>query len=50
MNGCVVIRDFKSVPIGRVLAIIPRDNRHEAEQAAQSICDLMNKEEAKKQS
>jgi hypothetical protein len=50
MNGCVVIRDFKSVPIGRVLAIIPRDNRHEAEQEAQRISDLLNREEAKKQS
>jgi len=50
MNGCVVIRDFKSVPIGRVLAVIPRDNRHEAEQAAQHICDLLNKDEVKKPS
>jgi hypothetical protein len=50
MNGCVVIRDFKSVPIGRVLAVIPRDDRHEAEQAAQRICDLLNKDEVKKPS
>ena len=46
MNGCVVIRDFKSVPIGRVLAVIPRDNRHEAEQEAQRICDLLNKQQS----
>jgi hypothetical protein len=46
MNGCVVIRDFKSVPQGRVLAIIPRDNRHEAEQEAQIICDLLNKQQS----
>jgi hypothetical protein len=46
----VVIRDFKSVPIGRVLAIIPRDNRHEAEQEAQRISDLLNQDEVKKQS
>jgi hypothetical protein len=45
LNGCVVIRDFKSIPQGRVLAIIPRDNRHEAEQEAQRICDLLNKQE-----
>jgi hypothetical protein len=44
LNGCVVIRDFKSVPQGRILAIIPRDNRHEAEQEAQRICDLLNKQ------
>jgi hypothetical protein len=46
LDGCVVIRDFKSVPQGRVLAIIPRDNRHEAEQEAQRICDLLNKQES----
>ena len=46
LNGCVVIRDFKSVPQGRVLAIIPRDNRHEAEQEAQLICDLLNKQQS----
>jgi hypothetical protein len=45
-DGCVVIRDFKSTPQGRVLAIIPRDNRHEAEQEAQRICDLLNKHES----
>jgi hypothetical protein len=45
-DGCVVIRDFKSVPQGRVLAIIPRDNRHEAEQEAQRICDLLNKQQS----
>jgi hypothetical protein len=44
LNGCVVIRDFNSVPKGRVYAIIPRDNRHEAEQEAQRICDLLNKQ------
>ena len=43
LNGSVVIRDFKSEPKGRVLAIIPRDNRWEAEQEAQYICDLLNK-------
>jgi len=42
-EGSVVIRDFQSEPKGRVLAIIPRDNRHEAEQEAQRICDLLNK-------
>ena len=41
-NGVVVIRDFKSEPKGRILAIIPRDNRWEAEQEAQYICDLLN--------
>jgi hypothetical protein len=46
LNGCVVIRDFKSVPEGRVLALIPRDNQHEAEQEAQRICDLLNKQES----
>lgn len=43
LEGAVVIRDFKSIPEGRVLAIIPRENRHEAEQEAQRICDLLNK-------
>ena len=38
----VVIRDFGSNPPGRVLCIIARDNRHEAEQIAQRICDLLN--------
>jgi hypothetical protein len=42
-NGAVVIRDFQSTPQGRVLAIIPRESRHEAEQEAQRICDLLNK-------
>ncbi len=47
-GGCVVIRDFKSEPLaGRVLAIIPRDNRNEAEQEAQRICDLLNQSETK---
>ena len=41
-EGSVVIRDFKSEPKGRVLAIIPRENRWEAEQEAQLICDLLN--------
>jgi hypothetical protein len=40
----VVIRDFKTNPPGRVLCIIARDNRHEAEQIAQKICDLLNTE------
>jgi hypothetical protein len=44
----VVIRDFQSEPKGRVLAIIPRENRHEAEQIAQHICDLLNKTEPPK--
>ena len=39
----VVVRDFKSNPPGRVLCVIARDNRHEAEQIAQRICDLLNK-------
>ena len=41
----VVVRDFKSDPKGRVLVIIARDNQHEAEQIAQHICDLLNKQE-----
>jgi hypothetical protein len=41
-EGTVVIRDFQSEPKGRVLAIIPRENRWEAEQEAQLICDLLN--------
>ena len=40
----VVIRDFESTPKGRVLLVITRENRHEAEQIAQRICDLLNKE------
>lgn len=47
LTECVVIRDMLSVPKGRVFAIIPRDNPHEAEQIAQRICDLLNKEEKK---
>jgi len=44
-DGAVVIRDFQSNPPGRVLAIITRDNRYEAEQTAQFMCDLLNKED-----
>lgn len=44
-NGAVVIRDFLSEPKGRVLCFIARDNRYEAEQTAQYICDLLNKAE-----
>ena len=44
-GGSVVIRDFMSEPKGRVLCFIPRDNREEAEQIAQYMCDLLNKEE-----
>jgi hypothetical protein len=43
-GGCVVIRDFQSEPKGRVLAIIVRDNRYEAEQTAQYLCDLLNQD------
>jgi len=32
-----------SEPKGRVLCVITRTNRHEAEQEAQMICDLLNK-------
>ena len=39
----VVVRDFESEPPGRILAIIPREDQHEAEQIAQQICDLLNK-------
>jgi hypothetical protein len=38
----VVVRDFQSVPPGRVLCIIARDNQYEAEQIAQNIVDLLN--------
>lgn len=38
----IVIRDFESVPKGRILAIIPREDKKEAEQIAQRICDLLN--------
>ena len=41
----VVVRDFESEPKGRVLCIIARDNKHEAEQLAQHICDLLNQDE-----
>jgi hypothetical protein len=41
-GGCVVIRDFNSEPKGRVLCIVIRDNRYEAEQTAQYMCDLLN--------
>jgi hypothetical protein len=41
-DGNIVIRDFKSEPIGRVLCVIVRDNRTEAEQLALHICDLLN--------
>jgi hypothetical protein len=48
LGGCVVIRDFKSEPLpGRVLAIIPRDNKSEAEQEAQQIVDLLNQSQLK---
>jgi len=40
----VVIRDFNSEPKGRVLCIVIRDNRYEAEQTAQFMCDLLNKD------
>lgn len=43
--GQVVVRDFLSTPPGRVLCVIARDNQHEAEQIAQRICDLLNKEQ-----
>lgn len=41
----MVIRDFNSEPKGRVLCIVTRENKYEAEQTAQYICDLLNKEE-----
>lgn len=34
-----------SEPKGRVLCFITRDNREEAEQIAQYMCDLLNREE-----
>lgn len=43
----VVVRDFKSVPPGRVLCIIARDNDTEAEQIAVRIADLLNNSESK---
>lgn len=47
MAECVVIRDMLSVPKGRILAIIPREDKYEAEHIALRICDLLNKEETK---
>lgn len=42
----VVIRDVESRPLaGRVLCYIARDDKAEAEQIAQSICDLLNERE-----
>lgn len=38
----VVVRDFNSVPQGRVLCVITRENEYEAEQIAQIISDLLN--------
>ncbi len=46
-GGAVVIRDFMSEPVGRIVSIIPRENRYEAEQVAQHICDLLNNQEKK---
>ena len=40
----VVVRDFQSTPPGRVLVIVAREDQHEAEQIAQHICDLLNKD------
>ena len=42
----VVVRDFKSTPPGRVLCVIARENQYEAEQIAQHLCDLLNKEQS----
>lgn len=41
----VVVRDFHSDPKGRVLCVIVRENQQEAEEIAQHICDLLNKQE-----
>lgn len=41
----VVVRDFRSEPKGRVLCVIARENAWEAEQIAQTICDLLNEKE-----
>jgi hypothetical protein len=41
----VVVRDFTSSPVGRVLVIVARDNEHEAQEVGQKICDLLNREE-----
>lgn len=38
----IVIRDFGSKPAGRVVAVIPRENVHEAQQIGQVLCDLLN--------
>lgn len=46
-EGKVVIRDFLSTPKGRILCIIARENRSEAEEIAQYIVDLLNNEEAR---
>lgn len=43
--GATVIRDFMSTPKGRVLCVIARENSVEAEQIAQYLCDLLNREE-----
>lgn len=40
----IVIRDHGSVPEGRVLCVIARENEAEAELIAQNICDLLNKQ------
>ena len=40
----VVVRDFDSTPQGRVLFVVARENLHEAEQIAQHVCDLLNKD------
>lgn len=42
LNGSVVIRDFGDSQ-SRIFAIIPRNDRAEAEQIAQQICDCLNK-------
>jgi hypothetical protein len=44
-DGNVVVRDFKSEPAGRVLCVIVRENRTEAEELALHICDLLNQSE-----
>jgi hypothetical protein len=43
--GEVVVRDFLSEPKGRVLCVVARDNKYEAEQIAQYICDQLNRAE-----
>jgi hypothetical protein len=45
-TGTVVIRDFASEPPGRILCVITRENIYEAEQTAQYMCDLLNKDQA----